>query len=80
MIAKVGLVTIVMIGFTSPSMAYNANFFQRDAALRAHCLATTHSEIAFESCVSGMPANPKAWVPISRHRSFSERASAHMAR
>jgi hypothetical protein len=76
MIAKTGLVAIMMFGFASPSMAYDAVSFQHDTAQRAHCLATTHSEIAFESCVSGTPANPKAWLPT---HSLSERTSAHKA-
>ena len=76
MIAKAGLAAIVVVGLTSPGMAYDAVFFQHEMVQRAHCLATTHSETSYESCVSGSPANLKAWTPIAQGGSPSRETSA----
>ncbi len=75
MITKAGLVAIIVVGLTSPGMAYDAAFFQRDMARRSHCLATTHSEPSYESCVTGTPANPKAWTPVAQGGSPSRGTS-----
>lgn len=76
MIKKAGLAAIIVVGLTSPGMAYDSAFFQREGAQRAHCLATTHSEISFESCMTGSPANPKAWAPIAQRASLPQKVSA----
>jgi hypothetical protein len=76
MIVKAGLAAVILAGLISPVLAYNAAPEQGLAARRAHCLAVTHSdEMAFESCVTGHAANPKAWAPIGQASSLSRPAS-----
>jgi len=76
MIVKAGLAAIIVVGLTAPGMAYDATFFQHETHQRAHCLATTHSETSFESCMTGTPANPRAWVPVAQGRSLSKKLLA----
>ena len=72
MIVKAGLAAVILAGLISPVLASNAMADQREAARRAHCLAVAHSdEMAFESCVTGHAANPKAWVPVAQESSRS---------
>jgi hypothetical protein len=76
MIVKAGLAAVILAGLVSPVLADNAAADQREAAQRAHCLTVAHSnEMAFESCVSGHAANPKAWVPFGQESSLSRQAS-----
>ena len=76
MIVKAGLAAVILAGLISPALANNADADQRLGARRAHCLAVAHSdEMAFESCVTGHAANPKAWVPIGQESSLSRPTS-----
>ncbi|WP_298423108.1 hypothetical protein [Rhodoblastus sp.] len=75
MIVKAGFAAVIVACLTSPVLANDETADQRDAAHLAHCRSVAHSEMAYESCVSGREANPNGWSAITPKISASRQAS-----